>query len=217
MGVFRLSLVGLAVAAALAVSVLLVLRNLPPQDPQPTAREEVAVQAEPAPADVPSPEETASIEEAIAAAFALPQQAVAPPVEPFIAKPAGAQASPYEPLVLPPSGLSGGNIIARLPEPESSPRAKRDTVPVEAPLNLSPAQQEKVRYVLQSHNILQSEVKDFPLRVGNAVPKEVDLLPLPIELVSIVPNYRNYSYAFMQDRIVIVATNSREIGLILPF
>jgi Protein of unknown function (DUF1236) len=213
--VFRFSLVVLAVAAALAASALLVWRNLPPQAPQSAAREEV--QAEAVPADVPTPEDTASIEEAIAAAFALPQQATAPPVEPFIAKPAGAQASPYEPLILPPSGLSGGNIVARLPEPETAPRAKRDTVSPDAPLNLSPAQQEKVRYVLQSHNILQSEVVDFPLRVGTAIPKEVDLLPLPIELVSVVPNYRNYSYAFMQDRIVIVATNSREIGLILPF
>jgi hypothetical protein len=217
MRVLRYSLVALAVAAALAASALLVWRNFPPQASAPAASEEPVVQAEAAPADVPTPEETAAIEEAIAAAFALPQQVTAPPVEPFIAKPAGAQASPYEPLILPPSGLSGGNITARVREPENTLRDKRAAVAPDAPLNLSAAQQEKVRYVLQSHTILQSDVTDFPLRVGVALPKEVDLLPLPIELVSIVPNYRNYSYAFMQDRIVIVATTSREIGLILPF
>jgi hypothetical protein len=216
MRVFQFSLIALAVAAALAVSVLLVLRNLPPQALQQAAREEVAVQPEAAPA-VPTPEETASIEEAIAAAFALPQQAATPPTEPFIAKPAGAQTSPYEPLVLPPSGASGGSITIASREPESMPRAKAGTSPAGARLSLSPAQEEKVRYILQSHNIVQSEVADFPLRLGSALPKEVDLLPLPMELGGVVPDYRAYSYVFMQDRIVIVATNSREIGLILPF
>jgi hypothetical protein len=217
MRVFQFSLIALAVAAALAVSVLLVLRNLPPEAVQQAAREEVAVQPETAPADVPTPEDTASIEEAIAAAFALPQQATALPSEPFIAKPAGAQASPYEPLILPPSGVSGGSITIASREAESISRAKGGTSPAGARISLSPAQEEKVRYILQSHNIVQSEVADFPLRLGGALPKEIDLLPLPMELGGVVPDYRSYSYVFVQDRIVIVATNSREIGLILPF
>ena len=216
MRVIQFSLIALAVAAALAVSVLLVLRNLPPEAVQQAAREEVAVQPETAPADVPTPEDTASIEEAIAAAFALPQQANTPPSEPFIAKPAGAQASPYEPLILPPSGVSGSITIASR-EVESVSRAKGGTSPAGARISLSPAQEEKVRYILQSHNIVQSEVADFPLRLGSALPKEIDLLPLPMELGGVVPDYRSYSYVFVQDRIVIVATNSREIGLILPF
>ena len=97
------------------------------------------------------------------------------------------------------------------------PRAKGGTSPADARISLSPAQEEKVRYILQSHNIVQSEVADFPLRLGSALPKEIDLLPLPMELGGVVPDYRSYSYVFVQDRIVIVATNSREIGLILPF
>jgi hypothetical protein len=215
MRVFKLALIALGVAAALVVSVLLVLRNLPPQALQQAAREEVAVQPEIAPTDVPTPEDRASMEEAIAAASALPQQATAPPSEPFIARPAGAQASPYEPLILPPSGVSGGNITAG--SPEITLRDKRGALPADARLNLSPAQAEKVRYVLQSHNIIQSEVVDIPLRPGSTVPKEVELLPLPMELGGVVPDYSSYSYVFAQDRILIVATNSREIGLILPF
>ena len=82
---------------------------------------------------------------------------------------------------------------------------------------LSQAQEERVRYVLQSHNIIQAEVTDLPLRPGSTVPKDVVLSPLPIELGNIVPDYRSYSYVFIQDRIVIVNTSSREIGLVLPF
>jgi hypothetical protein len=216
MRVFQYSLIALAVAAALAVSVLLVLRNLPPEAVQQAAREDLAVQPETALADVPTPEDTASIEEAIAAAFALPQQAPTPPTEPFIAKPAGAQASPYEPLILPPSGVSGSITIASR-EAESLPPGKGGTPSAGARISLSPPQEEKVRYILQSHNIVQSEVADFPLRLGSALPKEIGLLPLPMELGGVVPDYRSYSYVFVQDRIVIVATNSREIGLILPF
>lgn len=210
----QLSLIALGVAAALALSVLLVLRNLPGETPQAAVPEQVqateqAAQDEPA-VEEAAPEVTASAPVPAVEEILPRPPAAAPVVEPLIAKPAGTQGSPFEPLILPPSGLSGGRIAALPPAPDGAPVERT------ARFSLSAAQEEKLRYVLQSHNIMQTEVGDFPLRPGSAVPKEVHLTPLPIELANVVPNYRSYSYVFAQDRIVIVLTDSREIGFVLP-
>jgi hypothetical protein len=209
MRALQLSVLALGIAAVLAVSALLVARNLPRGTSQDAGRIETAVQDPARPADPPE-EHVASIKESIATAFSPPPQAQAPaaPVDlPLITLPAGVQKSPTEPLIIAPSGTSEGDAAARGKGPASAvPR-----------LSLSQAQEERVRYVLQSHNIIQSEATDLPLRPGGTVPKEIVLSPLPIELGNVVPDYRSYSYVFIQDRIVIVNTNSREIGLVLPF
>jgi hypothetical protein len=217
------SVISLAALAALAISILLLVRSFSTDTPLQVAQEEQPTQEQTASVDVPAKEETRSTEDvssrqdAIAEAFATSQQANTPPDEPFIAKPAGSQRSPYDPLILPPTGQSGGQVTAVAREAGPAPAAKDRALPAGGRLTLSPTQEQRVRYVLQSHNIIQSEVTDFPLRAGNTLPKDVMLSPLPIELASVVPNYRAYSYVFMQDRIVIVSTSSREIGLVLPF
>jgi hypothetical protein len=218
----QFSAIGMAVLAALAMSVLLLVRSFPTDTPQQAAQEQTA-QEQTASVDLgakegtPRTEEMARPEDAVAEAFAQPQEASTPPPGPFIAKPVGSQRSPYEPLILPPTGQSGGEVTAVAREAAPAPAAKDGAGPAGTRLNLSPTQEQRIRYVLQSHNIIQSEVTDIPLRPGTTLPKEVMLSPLPIELASVVPNYRSYSYVFMQDRIVIVSTSSREIGLILPF
>jgi hypothetical protein len=213
MRALQFSLLGLAVAAAIAISVLVLVRNFSTEQAQQAATREVAAQEKVAPAAAP-PAEDAPAKETVAEAFAPPPESPAP-VAPFIANPVGSQRSAYEPLIVPPSGASGESITVVSREPESP--AKSNDSPAAGRLTLSPSQEERVRYVLQSHNIIQSEATDVPLRPGSVLPKEVTLSPMPIELANVVPNYRSYSYVFMQDRIVIVATNSREIGLILPF
>jgi hypothetical protein len=211
MRVFQLSLIVLAVTAALAVSALLLLRNLATETSQ-VAHTKVSAQEEPAPADTSAGKETSSDADdaaskaaAIAEALALSNQASGQPAEPLVTRPVGSQRSPYEPLILPPSGESAVSALAPPPEGKG------------ARLSLTAAQEERIRYILQSHNIIQSEVSDFPLQPGGILPKEILLSPLPNELATVVPNYRAYAYVFMQDRIVIAAMNSREIGLILPF
>jgi hypothetical protein len=232
MRLVQLSLIGLGVLAALVLSVALVLRNLPAdpaQAPEPAeqAAPEQAVPEKSATAAEPqeaSREPDTASAAPSAAAELLPAPPASPPlVEPLVAKPAGSQGSAFDPLILPPSGLSGGTIAALPQSKQNTPQGSQPGAPAErtaslpagARLRLSEAQQEKVRYVLQSHNIVQTEA-DFPLNPGTNVPQEVNLSPLPVELANVVPNYRAYSYVFAQDRILIVITNSREIGLILP-
>lgn len=82
-------------------------------------------------------------------------------------------------------------------------------------LRLTPEQAEKVRDVLLSHTIMQSE-HEFPIRVGGTVPQNIELTPLPREVANAVPGYTNYSYVFTQNQLVIVVTTSRQIDLLIP-
>jgi hypothetical protein len=82
-------------------------------------------------------------------------------------------------------------------------------------LNLTAAQQEKVRDLLLTHSIMQTAAADFPLRQGGTVPESVPLLPVPHELADAIPNFQRYSYVIAQNRIVIVLTDRREIGFLI--
>lgn len=82
---------------------------------------------------------------------------------------------------------------------------------------LTEEQTERVRYVLLSHNVMQEEVENFPLRIGGTVPPNVPLTQLPIEIADVVPAYARYSYVIVQNRIVIAVSNSRRIEVAIPF
>lgn len=118
--------------------------------------------------------------------------------------------------------------VPALPDPaaipaQSQPRQEAALPPSSAPgkvpfrdrLDLTAAQMERVRYVLLTHNIMQLEAADFPLQVGATVPENVNLLPLPIELSELVPDFEYYSYVISRDQIAIVATDKREIKLLI--
>jgi hypothetical protein len=141
--------------------------------------------------------------------------------------------SAFDPLVLPPAGTIAPQARApeprtqdvrtqdtrtqeaRIPEPPPRPQQQQRPAPA-GPLALSREQQERIRNILLSHNIMQSPASEFPLQVGALVPPEVELMPLPPENADAIPNYRGYSYVISQDRIVIVVTEKRAISLLIP-
>ena len=118
----------------------------------------------------------------------------------------GAKDRMFDPLLLPPAGKIGPDLPASL-GPDSKAAVSR--------LQLSTEQQDKVRYVLLSHNIVQSDTAGFTLQLGVVVPQNVPLTPLPHEVADAVPNYRAYSYVIAQDRIAIVGNGRREIGFLI--
>jgi hypothetical protein len=83
-------------------------------------------------------------------------------------------------------------------------------------LALNDAAKEKVRRVIRSYSIAPPERANFPLRLGATVPANVDLKPLPPEVASVVPDYKNYSYVVTPGQIAIVITEKREIDLLIP-
>jgi hypothetical protein len=50
---------------------------------------------------------------------------------------------------------------------------------------------------------------------GAALPRNVRLQPLPRDIVSIVPQYRGYSYTVVEDRIVIVEPRTRKVVTVI--
>jgi hypothetical protein len=214
---------GLGVALALTISVALIVRNLPAETPVPEQQETASPEAK---ADLPPPPEkivtaaspavTAPPPTIAAPSIAFPPPAVAtsPPV---VAKPA----NPFDPESLPSPGYIGpGRPDAPPPQAAApgreSPASESRGVRTGSRLNLTTEQAAKLRYVLLTHTIMQSEAPEFPLRIGGSVPPEVSLMPLPREVADAVPGYRNYSYVISQYQIVIVVTERREIDLLLP-
>jgi len=215
----RNSLIGLTVAAVMAISVALVIRSLPdggaappPQTakaPPPAQAPVVAAKPEPEQQPEPQPAPTApSVDE-----DRIPQEAAKP--EPQPEQPPASPAPPFstmqgratELLAIPPAGVIG--------PPSTLPPSPAAAVGPGGRLSFSPAQEDRVRYVLMSHNVMQTEAPDFPLQVGGTVPENIRLAPLPIEISDIVPNYYAYAYVISQNRIVIVAADRRIISSLI--
>lgn len=212
MSLIRYSLIGVLVAAAFAASVALVIRSLPDREPPPAQRT-----AEPAESAAPA---QAALEEDAAKEHKADEAEETAFVEAEAEPPTSADSAPTQEAALPPRELSTmqGRALELLAIPPAGTvgPVPRTSEPPAGPLRLSREQEERLRYVLSSHNIMQAEAPEFPLRVGNEVPANVPLSPLPIELADVVPNYQAYSYLIAQDRIVIVITGRRVIGSVLP-
>lgn len=231
MGTLKVSLIGLLVAAAMAISVALVIRNLPDSgQPVPPVKEMARAPepAAPAPAAPPpaaksSPAPAADqsripqVEERLSQAEErMPQTATPQAEQPPATAPAPfstMQGRATELLAIPPAGVLGAPSTQPVPPPAST--AGPAAVTAGGRLAFSPAQEERVRYVLMSHNVMQTEAADFPLQLGGTVPETVRLTPLPIEVADVVPNYRAYAYVISQNRIVIVMADGRTISSLI--
>ncbi len=222
MNTLKITLIGLLVALAMVVSVALVIRSLPDGErPSPPAKE-TAQAPEPAPSAperVPEPTPAPAADQdripqaedrAAEADDRIPQAAEQPePQQPEPPPHSTMQGRATELLAIPPAGILGAPS-ARPADPASPAAATAN-----GRLAFSPAQEERVRYVLMSHNVMQTEAPDFPLQLGATVPENVPLSPLPIEIADIVPNYRAYAYVISQNRIVIVTADRRTIGALI--
>ena len=204
-------LIGLAVAAAMAISVALVIRNLPEGDMTPAPRAAKApapaapaVAAKPEPEPQPAPAAQPA-EDRIPQAETKPEPQAEQPASP-VPPLSTMQGRATELLAIPPAGIIG-------PLPSSPPAAA--ALDPGGHLNFSPAQEDRVRYVLMSHNVMQTEAPDFPLQLGGTVPENVRLAPIPIEISDMVPNYRAYAYVISQNRIIIVSADGRTISALI--
>jgi hypothetical protein len=239
MGTLKVTLIGLLVALAMAGSVALVIRSLPdgeqlappmkeaarapdpaPRAPAPAAPPPPPAKPEPAPtADqsrIPQAEDRIpQAEERIPQAAAQPEPQAEQPPAPTPAPFSTMQGRATELLAIPPAGVLGPPSAQ--PVQPTAPAAAVGPAAVGAGgrLAFSPAQEERMRYVLMSHNVMQTDAADFPLQLGNTVPENVRLLPLPIEVAGIVPNYRAYAYVISQNRIVIVTADDRTISSLI--
>lgn len=141
-----------------------------------------------------------------------PPAIVQPPLavsEPKVQLPIAAQLPQLSTPSAVPAGSTAvpGSVRSTQPEPRAAAPGS---------LRLSPPEIERVRDILLTHNIMQTEAADFPLRVGAVVPEDVNLSPLPIELSDMVPAYAHYSYVIVHNQIAIIVSRSREIRVLIP-
>jgi hypothetical protein len=65
--------------------------------------------------------------------------------------------------------------------------------------------------ILKERNVNRVDRVNFSISVGTAVPRDVRLVVLPAAVISLVPQYRDYRYFVVDDRICIVDPSSYEI------
>jgi hypothetical protein len=86
-----------------------------------------------------------------------------------------------------------------------------------ANVQLTQDQRTKIKdVVVRDRNVARADNVNFNIRVGVAVPKTVHVAVLPPEVVTIVPEYRGFSYVLVGDQLLIIDPNTLEIVAILP-
>jgi len=78
-------------------------------------------------------------------------------------------------------------------------------------------QRTQIGQSLARHSVKPVTNVNFSISVGTAVPRSVRLSALPADLVTIVPQYRGYSYFVVEEQIVIVEPASTQIVAVIPY
>ena len=98
------------------------------------------------------------------------------------------------------------------------PRAILTQTGAVPPAEVTVEQKTEIKQVVQEVDVDPIPVDriDFELDVGVAVPRTIEVRPLPPQIVRIVPEYEDYLYFVLADgRIVIVEPDTLEIVVII--
>ncbi|MBB3233401.1 DUF1236 domain-containing protein [Phyllobacterium endophyticum] len=83
-------------------------------------------------------------------------------------------------------------------------------------INVTTEQQTEIKQVITETKAEPVRDVNFEVNVGVAVPRTIELQPLPPQIVKVVPRYEGYRYFVLADgRIVIVDPDSYEIVLVI--
>jgi hypothetical protein len=82
---------------------------------------------------------------------------------------------------------------------------------------LSDTQRTRIKDVIvKDRNVARVNNVNFNITVGAAVPRSVHFEVLPVDVVTIVPEYRGFDYIIVGDQLLIIDPNTLEIVDILP-
>ena len=84
-------------------------------------------------------------------------------------------------------------------------------------VRLDSKQETRIKTVIKEKNVTHLKRADihFSINVGTRVPASVHWYSLPVEIVEIVPQYRGYYYIIVDEEIIIIAPNTREIVTVI--
>jgi hypothetical protein len=81
---------------------------------------------------------------------------------------------------------------------------------------ISEDKQQRVVDVLSRQRSAEVRDVNISVSIGTTLPPRVRPRPLPREVISIVPEYRNYDYVVVRDEIVIVEPRTRRVVHVMP-
>jgi hypothetical protein len=76
---------------------------------------------------------------------------------------------------------------------------------------LSTEQRTKITTVIKSQNVRPVANVNFSISVGTRVPRNVGFHPLPVEIVTIYPEWRGYEFFLVGNQIIVVNPRTLEI------
>jgi hypothetical protein len=76
---------------------------------------------------------------------------------------------------------------------------------------LSTEQRTKITTVIKSQNVRPATNINFSISVGTRVPRDVGFHPLPVEIVTIYPEWRGYEFFLVNNQIIVVNPRTLEI------
>jgi hypothetical protein len=86
---------------------------------------------------------------------------------------------------------------------------------VGAAAKLSSEQRTKITTVIRDQHVAPVTNVNFSISVGARVPRDVSFHPLPMEIVTIYPDWRGYEFILVRDQIVVVDPRTFEIVAVL--
>jgi hypothetical protein len=89
------------------------------------------------------------------------------------------------------------------------------SIPGGSKVALTFEERQKLRDIVASESARESSA-NFKLAVGAKVPQSISLQPMPQEAVKLVPRYKDFDFAIVKDRIVVVQRSTREIDTMIP-
>jgi hypothetical protein len=80
---------------------------------------------------------------------------------------------------------------------------------------LSSEQRTKITTVIRDQHVQPITNANFSISVGARVPREVSFRPLPVEVVTVYPEWRGYEFFLVRDQIIVVNPRTMEIVAVL--
>ena len=102
---------------------------------------------------------------------------------------------------------------------DKAKQAEGDRKPVDdvKKADLSGEKRERVGAAFRgSHDVKRRTDVDIDISIGRRVPRDWDFAPVPVAVIEVVPEYRGYVYAYVDDEYVICDPETYEIVAVLP-
>lgn len=94
-------------------------------------------------------------------------------------------------------------------------KAQTTTGQAGAGAKLSTEQRTKITTVIRDQHVAPVNNVNFSIAVGTRVPREVSFHPLPVEVVTLYPEWRGYEFFLVRDQIIVVDPRTLEIVAVL--